>query len=231
MGGVAGSGGYYVACGSDVIFADEATITGSIGVVGGKMATTELWQKAGINWKGYQRGANAGLLSSADVFSPTERQRMQQWMDEIYGVFKGHVKAIRGERLKKDLEDLAGGRVYTGRQALELGLVDKIGTLQDAIAHVAEEAKLSDYEIRAVPEPKSFIELLLEDSTSKSDEPLSINLAPANASASPLIDAALPLLQGLDPQRVAAIRRSLIQLQTLRQEGVVLAMPEVLWSR
>src|SRR6185436_17913628 len=56
MGNVAGSGGYYVACGSDIIFADESTITGSIGVVGGKLATGEMWDKAGIQWKGYQRG-------------------------------------------------------------------------------------------------------------------------------------------------------------------------------
>src|SRR5205085_6756314 len=67
MGDVAGSGGYYVACASDTIFADKSTITGSIGVVGGKFATTELWKKIGINFKEYQRGDNSGLLSSADV--------------------------------------------------------------------------------------------------------------------------------------------------------------------
>jgi protease-4 len=233
MGDVAGSGGYYVACGSDVIFADESTITGSIGVVGGKMATTEMWNKVGINWKGYQRGANAGLLSSASVFSDSERKRMQEWMDEVYGVFKGHVQAIRGAKLKKDLDDLAGGRVYTGRQALELGLVDKIGTLEDAVQHVAGQAGISDYEIRVVPEPKSFIEMLLEDSSSKADEPLAIGMGRlgSTASGSPLLDAALPLLQGLDPQRVRAIQRSLVQLHTLRHEGAVLAMPEILWRQ
>ena len=62
---------------------------------------------------------------------------MQAWMNEIYDVFKGHVRAIRGDRLKKPLDELAGGRVFTGRQALELGLVDRIGTLRDAIDHVA----------------------------------------------------------------------------------------------
>lgn len=238
MGDVAGSGGYYVACASDVIFADESTITGSIGVVGGKLATGEMWGKAGIHWKGYQRGANAGLLSTADVFSPAERERMQSWMDEIYGVFKGHVKAIRGEKLKKDIDDLAGGRVYTGRQALELGLVDEIGTMNDAIAHVAKQAGIAEYEIRVVPEPKSFFEALLEDSSEKSDDAVSIDAGqsprlssmPGMSQGSPLLDAALPLLQGLDPQRVQAVKRSLIQLQTLRQEGVVLAMPEMLWQ-
>ncbi len=240
MGNVAGSGGYYVACASDTIFADEATITGSIGVVGGKLATGDMWKKVGINWKDYKRGANAGLLSSADVFSPIERQRMQQWMDEIYGVFKGHVVAIRGKKLKKDIDELAGGRVYTGRQALELGLVDQIGTLQDALAHVAKEAKVSDYEVRVVPEPKGFLELLLEDSSSKVDEPLAINVKPRittggsplhSTAGSPLLDAALPLLEGLDGNRVRAVHRALIQLQTLRQEGVILSMPEMSWGR
>jgi protease-4 len=230
MGNVAGSGGYYVACGSDVIFADESTITGSIGVVGGKLATTEMWNKVGIRWKGYQRGANAGLLSSADVFSDSERKRVQEWMDEIYGVFKGHVQAIRGAKLKKDLDDLAGGRVYTGRQALELGLVDKIGTLQDAVQHVAQHAGLSDYEIRVVPEPKSFLELLLEDSSSKADEPLAINVGQVFNLSRPA-ESLSHMLQGLDPQRVRAIERSLLQLNTLRHEGAVLAMPEILWAQ
>ena len=63
---------------------------------------------------------------------------MRSWMDEIYGVFKGHVTAIRGNRLKKPIDELAGGRVYTGKQALELGLVDRLGTLHDAIKFVAD---------------------------------------------------------------------------------------------
>ena len=64
----------------------------------------------------------------------------------------------------------SGGRVYTGRQALELGLVDKIGTLQDAIHHVAEKAKLKDYEVRVVPEPKNFLELLVEELSGEQDK-------------------------------------------------------------
>ena len=127
MGNVAGSGGYYVACGADTIFADATTITGSIGVVGGKLATTEMWNKIGINWKEYNRGDHAALLASSGIFTPEQRKIVQSWMDEIYGVFKSHVTEIRGSRLKKPLDDIAGGRVYMGQQALELGLVDKIG--------------------------------------------------------------------------------------------------------
>src|SRR5207253_10849894 len=130
---------------SDVIFASDTTITGSIGVVSGKLVTTVAWKKIGITFKSYKRGENAGMLSSDAPFSKTERERMQGYMDDIYNVFKGHVMAIRGKKLAKPIDELAGGRVYTGKQALELGLVDKIGTLEDAIRHVAREAKLSDY--------------------------------------------------------------------------------------
>src|SRR5581483_1678878 len=164
MGNVAGSGGYYVACGSDTIFADDSTITGSIGVVGGKFATTEMWKKIGVTWKPYQRGKNASMLSSAATFTPEQREKMQTWMNDIYGVFKGHVTAIRGSRLKKPIDDIAGGRVYTGKQALDLGLVDKLGTLQDAVAYAADQAKLTDYDLRTVPEPKNLLQQLVEQS-------------------------------------------------------------------
>src|SRR5205085_741592 len=79
MGNVAGSGGYYVACAADTIFADEATITVSIGVVSGKLATNDMWKKAGITFKLYQRGKNAAMLTSGEVFSPEERQRLQDY--------------------------------------------------------------------------------------------------------------------------------------------------------
>ncbi|KAJ3057607.1 hypothetical protein HK102_011019, partial [Quaeritorhiza haematococci] len=124
---VVSNGGYYVACGTDAVFADEATITGSIGVVSGKLAVGGLYDKLGVAFKANRRGQNAGMLNSSDVFTPSERLKMQSYMDEIYGEFKGHVVAIRGGKLKKPIDELAGGRVYTGKQALELGLVDKLG--------------------------------------------------------------------------------------------------------
>ncbi|HEX4590619.1 MAG TPA: S49 family peptidase, partial [Gemmataceae bacterium] len=111
MGDVAGSGGYYVACGADTIYADSGTITGSIGVVSGKFVTNPMWAKVGINFKSYNRGEHADILGSDKPFTPENRARMQGYMDEIYGVFKGHVTAIRGDRLKKPIDELAGGRV------------------------------------------------------------------------------------------------------------------------
>jgi protease-4 len=233
MGDVAGSGGYYVSCGADVIFADESTITGSIGVVAGKLVTNGMWNKVGITFKGYKRGERAAMLSSAEGFSKEERERMQAYMDEIYGVFKGHVEAIRGKKLTKPLDDLAGGRVYTGEQALKLGLVDKIGTLQDAIEYIAAEAKLKDYDIRVVPEKKNFLEQLMEETSGGKDEPHKLGLARTETGSEQmnLVDLALPHLKGFDPQRVNLVKKALHRLQLIQQEGAVLMMPEMSLGR
>jgi protease-4 len=230
MGDVAGSGGYYVACASDVIFADESTITGSIGVVSGKFATKDMFQKVGINFKTYQRGANAGMLGSNDPFTPVERERMQAYMDEIYNVFKQHVLDIRGKKLTKPIDELAGGRVYTGHQALELGLVDKIGTLEDAIRFVAKEAQISDYDVRVVPEPKNFIEKLMEELAGDKEEGKGLDArAVSSLRRSPsLVDLALPYLTHLDPRRLAAVKQALQRLELIQQERAVLMMPEII---
>jgi protease-4 len=207
MGDVAGSGGYYVACGSDTIFADECTITGSIGVVAGKLATREMFGKVGITWKEYSRGANAALLSSSNAFTDVERKKLQGWMDDIYGVFKLHVTTIRGSRLKKPIDDLAGGRVYTGKQALDLGLIDKLGTLDDAVKFAAKEAKLDKYELRVVPEPKSFIEQILESSEGKDEDTVRLAAAPFQTGASAsLLDSARPPPQRRGPAGTGAAR-------------------------
>jgi protease-4 len=231
MGDVAGSGGYYVACGADTIFADESTITGSIGVVSGKFMTNDMWAKVGITFKPYQRGKNAAMLSSGKMFSDEERQKMQAWMDKIYDVFKGHVTAIRGPRLKKPIDDLAGGRVYTGRQALELGLVDKIGTLRDAIEHVAVQAKIEDYDARVVPEPKNILERLLEATEGAQDDKPGLDAAGPRplgvGRPTSLVQMALPHLQHMDPERVQLVVRALERLQLMQQEGAILMMPEM----
>jgi protease-4 len=229
MGDVAGSGGYYVACGTDTIFADPTTITASIGVVAGKLVTHGMWDKIGINWEPYERGENAGLLSSAEPFTDQERQVLQTWMDEIYEVFKGHIIDIRGDRLKKDLEDMAGGRVYTGRQALELGLVDQLGGLGDAIQHVAKKAELEDYEIRVVPRPKSLADLLRQSLTGEEDDDeqtLSLSKSQLGLNANTTVtDLALPYLKGIEPTRLKSIQDALRQLETLQGEQVSLPMP------
>lgn len=234
MGDVAGSGGYYVACGADTIFASRATVTGSIGVVGGKLATRPMWDKLGIHWHPIERGKNASLLSSDAIFTDAQRGQLQGWMDEIYKVFKGHVVAIRGERLGKPIDEIAGGRVYTGAQALELGLVDKLGGLEEALAHVAGQAGLKEkaYDVRVVPRPKSFLEILLSDLKDGSDngKTLRLPLPPIAAamSVAGLPKAVLPLVHSIAPEQAAALTRALWQLETLTNERAVLMTPEII---
>ena len=151
---------------------------------------------------------------------------MQSYMDEVYEVFKGHVTTARGELLKKPIDEIAGGRVYTGKQALELGLVDKIGGLHDAIAVAAAKAGLpEDCEVRVVPRPKNFMEALMSDISGPKDDGKHLSLGMSQVSMSPILDVALPLLKNLDPARVTAIKHALLQMAVLQHENASLTMP------
>ena len=240
MGSVAGSGGYYVACSAQKIYADATTITGSIGVLGGKLGTQKVWNRVGINFQGNERGEKAGMLFAGRKFTDGERVQMQAWMDEIYGVFKKHVTDGRGDRLKKPIDDIAGGRVYTGQQALEIGLVDEIGTLQDAIAFAASEAKSKDFELQVMPRPTNPLETLFGDLSAgapkKDDKHLEqpggeshgIFTGTESNTSDSLVKQALPLLKGLDPHRTKLVLQALLHLDQVQQERAVLAMPGVL---
>ena len=165
------------------------------------------------------------MLGSATAFTEGERARMTAWMEEVYGQFKGHVTAIRGDRLKKPIDDLAAGRVWTGQQALEHGLVDKIGGIHDAIGFIADEAKLDDYEVRVLPRPKNFAELLMGDlggGSNKKSKTLSLE---NSVSQDSLWKSVLPLMQGLDPNRVAAVRQAIQQLDIVSREQISLSTP------
>ncbi len=140
----------------------------------------------------------------------------------------------RGSRLKKPIDELAGGRVFTGKQALDLGLVDKLGTLDDAIQSVAKQAGLKDYEVRVVPRPKSFLEGLFSDLSDRDSDSKELSTAPSAAARwlSPrqpntLLEMALPLLKGVEPARLQAIKSVLARMTLLQQERVILMMPEV----
>ena len=158
MGGVAASGGYYVSAGADRIFAEEGTITGSIGVVGMKLVLGGAMEKLGITTHATQRGARAGAMSMTKPYTEEETKMVRDSMLAVYGTFKKRIESGRGPRLKGDLESMAGGRVYTGTRALELGLVDEIGGLGVAIAHAANEAGVDKTTAKLVPEPKSPLE-------------------------------------------------------------------------
>ncbi len=229
MGNVAGSGGYYVACGSDAIFADETTITASIGVVGGKIITTGMWDKLGVDWVPFKRGENADLLNSLERFDDRQRERIHGWMSEIYEVFKDHVTRSRGDKLAKPIDQLAGGRVFTGKQALDLGLVDKIGGLHDAIEFAARKASISDYDVRIIPEPKSFIDMLIGELTGGGERPSDITVRTSPRlfdRSSPLLNALIPMLERLEPARAKALMQALTRIELIRNEGVIMMMPQ-----
>ncbi|MBN1845298.1 MAG: signal peptide peptidase SppA [Sedimentisphaerales bacterium] len=160
MGDVAASGGYYIACGAPMILAEPTTITGSIGVVGGKFVFGGLLDKIGISSYAYRRGQNAGLFSLTEPFSPQQRLRITRMMRETYDIFLQRVDQSRGEKLQEPLADLAQGRIYTGARALELGLIDQLGGLQDAIRLAARQANIETYNLRTVPRPKGLLEIL-----------------------------------------------------------------------
>ncbi len=227
MGNVAGSGGYYVSCGADTIFADAATITASIGVVGGKLVTTDLWNKLGVNWVSHKRGANADLLSSARPFADAQRKVIQDYMQQVYEVFKGHVTQGRGNKLRKPIDEIAGGRVYTGKQALDLGLVDQIGGLQQAVEYAAAKVSLKDYDVRVIPEPKDFFTELMGDIAGEGERPTDIRLSSASGllAGQPTVAPVLDLLQKTEPQRARALVQALQRIELLRRESVILMMP------
>jgi protease IV len=137
MGNVAASGGYYVACGARHIVAGATTLTGSIGVIAGKMNLRGLFEKAGIHHEIVSLGATALMPSSFMSYSEHEWELLRRWMDEIYQRFRARVAAGRGRSIEA-IEEIARGRVWTGRQALTLGLIDEVGDFEVAVRRAKE---------------------------------------------------------------------------------------------
>jgi protease-4 len=143
MGDVAASGGYYVAAPADKIIAEPATLTGSIGVLAGKIVLGGLMDKLGITTDSAQRGVNAGMFSATEDFSPQARERLNAELDDTYAGFKNHVAT--GRHLNADaVEAVAKGRVLSGEDAKAKGLVDALGGYETALSLAREAAKLPD---------------------------------------------------------------------------------------
>ncbi|MCE9545865.1 MAG: signal peptide peptidase SppA [Planctomycetia bacterium] len=167
MGDVAASGGYYISMGTQKIYAEPGTLTGSIGVVGGKLAIGGLMDKVGVNTDVISRGRNSGLFSINNPFSDSERKTIQGLMKETYDQFTE--KAAQGRKMDlAKLQSMAEGRVFTGLQAKANGLVDEIGTLDDAVAEAKKLGNVPEgekCELLILPKPKSFFEQLLDGPT------------------------------------------------------------------
>ncbi len=167
MGGYAASGGYWIAAPADKIIAEPATITGSIGVFGGKLVLAQLWQKLGVNWDSVSSGDNALMWSSNAGFSAKEKARLDALLDNIYESFITRV--MEGRKMTREkVMTAAEGRAWTGRQAKALGLVDELGGLDRAIVAAMAAAKLSpdqDVPVERFPERKSTMELFIQLAT------------------------------------------------------------------
>lgn len=162
MGDTAASGGYYISMGCDYVYAEPTTVTGSIGVVGGKVAISGLLDKVGVTSDLVARGKNSGMFSILDKFSDSERERLLDMMEDTYDQFTA--KAAEGRGLTQDrVKELGGGKVYTGRQAKRLGLVDELGDLRDAILKAKELAGIDaddKLRVQTYPEAVDFFESL-----------------------------------------------------------------------
>jgi protease-4 len=132
MGEAAASGGYYIACPADVIVALPSTLTGSIGVFGGKMVVRGLFDRLGLTTGSVSRGERSLMYSPRRGFTDQERERLAATMDAIYDDFVSKVASGRG-RPVAEIESVARGRVWTGSDALGIGLVDELGGLHDAV--------------------------------------------------------------------------------------------------
>ena len=143
MGSVAASGGYYIATSADYIFAQPGTITGSIGVIMMKMVNSEMLNKLKFNPYYYQRGDNADILAPNSKFTDKQRAKVRESIEHIYDLFIERVAANRKMK-PESVDKIGGGRVWTGQQALENGLVDGLGGLYEAINKARELAKVSE---------------------------------------------------------------------------------------
>ncbi len=149
MSGLAASGGYYVACLGDSIFADPGTLTGSIGVYAGKLDRSGMYRKIGVNREFITRGENALLFSDEGGFTATQRELFQNQLDGFYERFLDKVASGRG-MTRDEVHEVAQGRVWTGQQGLERGLVDGLGGLHRSLDSVK-------WMLGAVPEDKVTI--------------------------------------------------------------------------
>jgi protease IV len=160
MSDVAASGGYYIAAGATKIFAHEDTLTGSIGVVGGRIAPAQALAKLGINTYPMGRGKHATIMASLRPWSDDEKALIRGHMEAIYSTFVGRVAT--GRKMTADqVRPLAQGRVWTGTRAKELGLVDEIGGLDAAVAEAKKLAKLDPAsELEVYPPSPTLRDLL-----------------------------------------------------------------------
>lgn len=161
MGDYAASGGYYISCMADSIVAQPNTLTGSIGIFGLIPNIDGLNKKLGLSYDGVKTNKMSDAISVNRAFKPEEKALMQNYINSGYELF---VKRCADGRKKtvEEIKSIAEGRVWTGEDALKIGLIDAIGGLDEAIAMAAKKADLSEYQIRELPEKEDFATKLMK---------------------------------------------------------------------
>ena len=162
MGNVAASGGYYIAAGADKIFAEPTTITGSIGVFGTVPNMTELADNIGVNAEQVGTNKNAVEYSLFEPMQESFKNQIQESIEETYQTFLQRVSEGRNMTMAQ-VDSVAQGRVWSGTEAIEIGLVDELGNLDDAVSAAAEIASLDSYGVKKFPKYKSGFERFMED--------------------------------------------------------------------
>ena len=154
MGDVAASGGYFVGMAADRVIAEPGTVTGSIGVFTGKFVLKDLWPRLGVNWDGLSRGDNAAMWSANHPFTPAQWDRVNQVLDQIYKDFTS--KAVDGRKIPADrIEQLARGRIWSGSDALRLGVVNELGGFETALSALRDLLKVApDAAVDLIPYPR-----------------------------------------------------------------------------
>jgi protease-4 len=158
MSDIAASGGYFIACAADEIYADQLTTTGSLGVIYGKINLKEFFEKIGIHFEYIKRGEHAGIFSYSRGFTPGEREKIVEATNEIYQRFISRVASGRS-MTKEQVHEIGRGRIWTGDDALKNGLIDGIGGLYDVIKVAQKKAGIKEgeaYSILLLPQYRWF---------------------------------------------------------------------------
>ena len=222
IGSMAASGGYYVACAGDYIFADPGAIVGSIGVVGGKFVWGDLASRLGVTTETFSKGRNADIFSSSKPFDERQRKMITSWMKQTYDLVLDRIQATRKEQIKH-IDDVARGRIFAAKQGKDLGLIDEIGGLDASLAFAAEEAELEDgsYDVRVFPQPRTLADLMMGGGDADAAMPLrpQVKLSPES------------LVGVLDRVTRKALGQQIQALQLLQRHPVLLVSPYTITIR
>lgn len=220
VGNMAASGGYYIAVAGEKIYANPSSIVGSIGVVGGKISLAQLYDTLKVHVVGRARGPRADMFASAKPWNEQQVAVVRDKMAQTYKLFTGRVSAGRaGIELSKTAE----GRLFLGKDAVGLKMADKVGSLDDAVADLARQVGLVDYDVRHYPGPKALDEILEDMLGGFVNAP-----GVGGAAGLPTVRA---LRAALGERAWRQMMQSVESFSLLREEPVVLTAPSIVTFR